>query len=109
MSDYNFDYEDKQFITKFFDVALKLMYWKEYGASEWYMFYENHPTSKSVMTSVNYYQKRTIRKMVELELLMPEIEDDKEYKVQRALGCVQGRVYYMPEEIREELKDGAIY
>ena len=107
MSDYNFDYADKKFIIKFLNADdLKLMHWKEYGASEWYMFYENHPTSKSA----NYYQKRIIRKMVKLELLIPEIEDDKEYKVQRALGCVQGRVYYMPEKIREELQnDESIY
>jgi len=105
MSDYNFDYYDKAFITRFFDGRQKVIHWEEYGASEWYMVHKNRPG----MTATNYYQKRIIRKIVELELLIPEIEDDKEYKVQRALGCVQGRVYYMPEKIREELLNQLIY
>ncbi len=46
--------------------------------------------------------------MVKTGLLVPEIETDKEYKVQRALGSVIGRIYYMPKEIREELKDEVI-
>ena len=103
MGDYNFDYNDKKFIITFLNVDQKVIHWKEYGASEWYMFHESRPMS------VNFFEKAIIRKMVELELLIPEIEDDKEYKVQRALGCVPGRIYYMPEEIREELKNGSIY
>ncbi|MCK4500250.1 hypothetical protein KAU11_07120 [Candidatus Babeliales bacterium] len=108
MSSYNFTTVESEFIRQFFNVCMKVVHWKEYGPTEWYVMFV--PTvvgnsSNPIMVKTKLEERKIIKMMLKLELLVPEIENDKEYEVQRALGCVIGRIYYMSEEIREELKD----
>ncbi|KKM91815.1 hypothetical protein LCGC14_1224630 [marine sediment metagenome] len=105
MSNYNFNYTECTFVKRFLDSQVKAIYWKEYGANEWYIM---DPEILPSPLKATFLERKIIRMMVKLGLLLPEIEDDKEYAVQRALGCVIGRIYYMPKEIREEFKDEAI-
>lgn len=94
----NFNYIECEFVKWCLDIHFKIVYWKEYGSNEWYIM--DPKTRKAT-----FLERKIIRMMIKLGLLVPEIEDDKEYKIQRALGCVIGRIYYMPKEIREELKN----
>lgn len=114
MSKYNFTDAESKFIGQFFiwHRPCKLVYWKEYGPTEWYfMFADRQQFGRGSVqlprTKVPSKTQKIIKMMLKLGLLVPEIEDDKEYKVQRALGCVIGRIYYMPEEIREEFINDA--
>lgn len=86
---------------------LKVIYWKEYGINEWYWMLAQD-ILKPVITKSNTQERKAIKTLAKFKILIPEIDDDKEYKVQRSLGLVQGRVYYMPEEMREKLKDLAM-
>lgn len=114
MSTYNFTEEERKFIGQFFiwHAPCKIVYWKEYGPTEWYYMFVfqqfGRGSPQLSRTKVPFKIQKIIKMMLKLELLVPEIEDDKEYKVQRALGCVIGRIYYMPEEICEELKNAGI-
>jgi len=111
MSNYDFTGTERKFISMFLNVCQKVVNWKEYGPTEWYTMFDPSVVGDSILPIIlktKPAERRIIRMMVKLELLLPEIEDDKEYAVQRALGCVIGRIYYMPKEIREELKDEAI-
>jgi len=115
MSIYNFTKEECKFIDQFLNGCQKVVNWKEYGPTEWYTIFDstvsnNYVNNKPIILKVRKAgDRKIIKMMIKLGLFVPEIEDDKEYKVQRALGCVIGRIYYMPEEIREELKnDGTI-
>ena len=103
----NFNYTECKFVKRCLDIHFKIVYWKEYGANEWYIMDPKTYPNITILKAT-FLERKIIRMMLKLELLVPEIEDDKEYSVQRALGCVIGRIYYMPEEIREELKDVAI-
>jgi len=85
----------------------KIVHWKEYGTTEWWIMFETLLTGRQVQvprSKVSLTERKIILMLIQLGLLVPEIEDDKEYNVQRALGLVIGRIYYMPEEVREELK-----
>lgn len=111
MSNYDFNHTERAFISLFLNECQKVVYWKEYGSTEWYTMFD--PTvvgdpAKPIILKVKPVERKIIRMMVKAGMLVPEIEDDKEYKVQRALGCVIGRIYYMPKEIREELKNEMI-
>ena len=114
MSKYNFTEEERKFIGPFliWHKPCKLVYWKEYGPTEWYYIFVDQQLGRDSAqlpyTKVPFKIQKIIKMMVKIGLLVPEIEGDKEYKVQRALGCVIGRIYYMPEEIREELKNEPI-
>lgn len=113
MSTYNFTKEECKFIRAFLNVCQKVVNWKEYGPIEWYTMFDStvsngYVNNRPIILKVKAGERKIIKMMIKLGLLVPEIEDDKEYKVQRALGCVIGRIYYMPEEIREELKNDGI-
>lgn len=112
MSNYDFiTRTERKFISTFLNECQKVVYWKEYGVTEWYTMFDPSVVGDLIKPSIlktNPSERKIIRMMVKFEMLVPEIEDDKEYKVQRALGCVIGRIYYMPKEIREELKNEAI-
>ena len=105
MSNYNFNYTECKFVKKFLDDQVKAVHWKEYGSTEWYII---DPSICTTTLKATFLERKIINLMLKLELLVPEIEDDKEYKVQRALGCVIGRIYYIPKKIREELKNEMI-
>lgn len=100
MSNYNFTEVERKFIARFVNDSLKLVYWGEYGKNEWY--------TSITCKKVTFIERRIIKMLLKLELLLPEIVNIDEYKVQRALGLVTGRIYYMPEEIKEKLKDVVI-
>ena len=107
----DFTRAERAALALFFNECQKVINWKEYGPAEWYLMFD--PTvvgdnARPVILKAKVQERKTIRMMVKLGMLVPEIEDDKEYKVQRALGIVTGRIYYMPEKIRKELKDEAI-
>ena len=108
MSKYNFTDAEGKFIGQFFiwHKPCKIVHWKEHGSTEWYYLFPYKPISLPSKTQAS--ARKIIKMMIKLELLVPEIESDKEYVVQRALGCVIGRIYYMPEEICEELKNELI-
>ena len=114
MSNYNFTEEEREFIEQFFiwHEPCKIVNWKEFGPTEWYYIFVGQQFGRNSAqlprTKVPFKIQKIIKMMIKIGLLVPEIEDDKEYKVQYALGCVIGRIYYMPEEIREELKNGGI-
>lgn len=114
MSKYNFTNTERDFIDKFFicHAPCKLVHWKEYGDTEWYYVFAGQQfgyySTQLSRTKVPSKIQKIIKILLKLELLVPEIENDKEYEVQRALGCVIGRIYYMPEEIQEELKNDGI-
>lgn len=113
IDNYNFTASDKMAIRFLLQSPhQKVIYWKEYGSAEWYTISNQtvfgHPTESPVMLKMGSKMRTGVRLLVKLGLLIPEIEDDKEYKVQRALGLVIGRIYYMPDEIRKKLKDLAM-
>ena len=113
IDNYNFAASDKMAIKFLLQSPhQKVVYWKEYGSAEWYTIADRtvggHQTVKPVMLKMGLKMRSGVRLLVKLGLLIPEIEDDKEYKVQRALGVVIGRIYYMPDEIRKKLKDLAM-
>lgn len=108
MDDYNFTKTERKFIELFFNKCQKIIAWTEYGPAEWYTMFDHAVVGdpgNPIILKVSFAERKIIRMLIKLSLLIPEIEDDKEYKVQRALGCVKGRIYYMPEEVREKLKD----
>jgi len=108
IDNYNFTASDKMAIKFLLQSPhRKVVYWKEYGSTEWYTIGDRTISGRplQVVTSKMGSKMRTgVRLLVKLGLLIPEIEDDKEYKVQRALGLAIGRIYYMPDEIRKKLK-----
>ncbi|KKL57767.1 hypothetical protein LCGC14_2232130 [marine sediment metagenome] len=110
MSNYTFTVLEGRFISQFLNEFQKVVNWKEYGPAEWYSVYESpfKSTCEPKMIKIQGSQLKILRMMIKTGLFVPEIETDKEYKVQRALGNVIGRIYYMPKEIREELKDEII-
>lgn len=113
IDNYNFTAPEKMAISFFLQLPhQKAVYWKEYGSTEWYTIADRtqagRPVEKSVISKMWPKMIKGVRLLVKLGLLIPEIEDDKEYKVQRALGVVIGRIYYMPDEIRKKLKDLAL-
>ena len=101
----NFNYKECKFIARFLDSQVKIVHWKEYGTTEWYII---DPNTRPSTLKTTFLERKIISLALKLGLFIPEIEDDKEYKVQRALGCVIGRIYFMPKEIREELKNEMI-
>ncbi len=102
MTIYNFNYLKCKFIKNFLNPNFKVVYWKEYGVTEWHTIDIQRSPKILKMT---FNERKIIQMMLKLELLLPEIENDEEYSVQRALGCVIGRIYYMPKKMLEELKD----
>jgi len=109
----DFTYTERKFIKHFIiNDSFKLIFWKEYGNTEWYTVIDRLPYIGDKIDPITQkttpIERKTIKMMLKYELILPEIEDDKEYKVQRALGLVIGRIYYMPEKIREALKDEMI-
>lgn len=111
MSNYDFNVPERKFISQFLlNEGVKVVNWKEYGPAEWYMMTPRpwKVTAAPKMVKVQGLNLKILRQLVKNELLVPEIEDDKEYRVQCALGCVIGRIYAMPEEIREELENEMI-
>ena len=120
IDNYNFTASDKMAIRFFLQAPhQKAVYWKEYGAAEWYTINEctvnnvaltfgGRLIGKPLISKMDSKMRAGVWLLVKLGLLIPEIEDDKEYKVQRALGLVIGRIYYMPDEIRKKLKDLAM-
>ena len=113
MSNYDFTYAERKFIKRFIiNDSFKLIHWKEYGSTEWYTRITRLPYIGDEIdpniTKTTAAERRVIRMMLKFGLILPEIESDKEYSAQRALGLVIGRIYYMPEKIQEELKNEAI-
>ena len=101
MNSDTFNYTECKFVRQFLLPDFKAVYWGEYGSTEWHTM--NSQRSPKIM-KMTYAERAIIKMMLKLELLIPEIDDDKEYTVQRALGLTMGRIYYMPEEIRKEIK-----
>ena len=113
IDNYNYTASEKMTIQFFLrEPHQKAVYWKEYGSTEWYTIADHtaggRPTENPVIFKIGPRMRQGVRSLVKLGLLIPEIEDDKEYKVQRALGVVIGRIYYIPDEIRKKLKDLAL-
>lgn len=113
IDNYNFTASEKMAIKFLLQSPhRKVIYWKEYGAAEWYTIADRtvggRPTATPVIFKIGPKIRAGVRLLVKLGILIPEIEDDKEYKVQRALGLVIGRIYYMPDEIRKKLENLAL-
>lgn len=111
MSNYDFNVPERKFICQFLDGFTKVVNWKEYGPAEWYTLVR-YPWLKASaepkMVKVQGLNLKILRQMVKNGLLVPEIETDKEYRIQRAIGSVIGRIYAMPKEIRAELENEAL-
>ena len=93
------------FLGTFFiwhDPPVKIVCLKEYGPKEWYYQW---PHNKSKLSKIPFNVQKIVKMLIKSDWLIPEIDNDKEYTVQRALGLVAGRIYYMPEEVRKEIKE----
>lgn len=109
MSHYNFTDAEYSFISQFLNECFQIICWKEYGPTAWCTMFDTTiagdlSMNPPIIIKMKVVERKIVRTMIKSGLLIPEIENDKEYKVQYALGCTPGRIYYMPKEIREDIK-----
>ena len=108
MAKYNFTSKQVWLIIKLLkhpDHVLK--HWQQYG-DHWQMGESKnvkHVNRKpycifeAILSSSVY----GIMNLVKLGILVPEIENDIEYRTQVALGLVEARIYYMSDDARKML------